>query len=143
MQRRHDTVTRAAQRRANRQERRDTRPPYAIIVFSVVFVALAFIYRPASVSVTSTSRIFRPQIPIGLLDLMRTTVGSVSYLADYCSSMGGSPPKNFLRSNSRSSLVFLLPAMVFLFIGLAIVTDDYLIPPKPVVNKTRMEMIQL
>ncbi len=39
-----------------------------------------------------------------------------------------SKPTNFLRSNNRGWLALLLPAIIFCFGGLAVITDDYFVP---------------
>lgn len=65
-------------------------------------------------------------------NFLQTTVrASAGYADDFCA---GPNPTNFLRSNNRVWIAALLPAIVFIFLGLALITDDCFVPALEVIS---------
>ncbi len=107
--------------------RRDARPAAVACALILLFcVSVGYTYLP-TIAASSTS-ISTPSD--GVTPLKASLDGVVSvraagYDAEFCN---GTNPSNFLGSSHRAWLVLLLPAVIFLFIGLAIVTDDFFVP---------------
>lgn len=64
---------------------------------------------------------------------LMTTSRAGGYKPEYCNRVNDTngelmQAQNFLGSDSRAYLALLIPGVIFLFIGLAIVTDEYFVP---------------
>lgn len=103
--------------------RRETRPITALFsLFVLLCASLLYFYKqPETIQTTSRNLI----TPVDTSFDSIVSVRAGGYGPNYCD---GANPENFLKSTHRAWLVFLIPAVIFLFIGLAIVTDDYFVP---------------
>ena len=114
-------------RRAHLAARRDARPAGVACALILLFcVYVGYTYLPTiTTSSTSVSTRSDGVTPLKVSLDPVVSVRAAGYGANYCD---GPNPSNFLGSTHRAWLVLLLPAVVFLFIGLAIVTDDFFVP---------------
>lgn len=114
-----------AARREFRRQRKEWLPIASLVLlaFSVVLGLAGITTNYRSNSVSDPSLRSYSSVPDSLLSTV--SVRSSGYPANYCKT---SEPSNFLGSRNKVWLLLLLPAVVFMFIGLAIVTDDYFVP---------------
>lgn len=123
----HARVSVRAYSRVHRRAKREWLPAIAGILLLCVGIGVpyAIIRTPVSASERQASS---ASATSGLPDVLGVSVRASGYPVGYCDVINGETPKNFLSSANRAWLVLLLPAVIFLFIGLAIVTDEYFVP---------------
>lgn len=106
------------------QARRRTRPLAAALLYpTALLLAIFLIFRGPSDTAQSTSASLFTAAQDGTSLIVSVRHGG--YEESFCNT---STPTNFLRSTNRAWLALLLPAVVFLFCGLAVITDEYFVP---------------
>lgn len=126
-----------AARRQLLREKRELRPVIAAALCCLAFVPLILaaglhLYqRNDLLPNPRLSPTTRATLPSELL----VSVRSAGFEEGYCTQLSAPAgrdtaprPTNFLQSANKAWLALLIPAVLFMFIGLAIVTDDYFVP---------------
>ncbi len=120
---------------AYRRAKKEVRPAAAaiLLLLAVFPVALMPVF-PRGDSAASTSSANVSPRTAAPRDMV-VSVRAAGFKDGYCNNRPprepGQPaprPTNFLKSANKLWLILLLPGVVFMFVGLAIVTDDYFVP---------------
>lgn len=110
-------------RRYYRRSRQELLPIATCVLLLAAVVPLGVVLLSSRSEIRRTSD--NSRVTDGASLLSRTTVRSGGYKKGYCT---GDNPRNFLKSSNRAFLALLLPGIVFFFVGLAVVTDDFFVP---------------
>lgn len=130
-------LSRSAARRQLLREKRELRPVIAFTLCCLAFVPLilaAGVHLHSRNDRLPNARLL-PAVRASLPSELLVSVRSAGFEEGFCTQLsapaGGGPaprPTNFLKSANKAWLALLIPAVLFMFIGLAIVTDDYFVP---------------